>query len=764
VQTFSHAGHELDEVKNHPDVLKLYLSRARFKKNGSEYETCCPFHLDKTPSCKINQKEGRWLWFCHGCQRGGSIVDFVMACDYLEEGAAIQTIKKELGHTGTYEPRSKNHTRDEKKNVKVSWTDYAKAEQNLAASPKAQAWLEEHGISPETAKLFHLGYCGTNKYSSSTLPSTVRDGGWITIPYIEHGQIALIKFRSIVEKAFSRKPDMKTCLLNTDSLTPGLKTDVYLVSGDFDAMVLVQAGFRSISLPGDGFTVTQELADELTKSGRIILAGDNDAPGLARMLKIQAVMNAPLLQWPADCKDARDLSLKHKGDVKGFRELVERLTKEAIKEPAVESEEEDEAPETIPLCPIDVVTGGYIGELTKLLTDGTTIPPEFVFQNTMMLLGAMVDGKIGYNSHETIHTRFYSVNVSNLPRSGKGESWVRTGEEATGLLSTMLAERNIKIMDASLYGSGEFMVGSLSEYAKAVQKGDITVPVHVVARCDEMAEIFEKSKALGSTLQTKLLQMFERNTVSTGSFKNKEHAVHNLHFSVSGDFTFDGFQKSFAGQGASGSGLLSRFTYSYAKRSPYQGRWPGRDNIALVRVLAMIRRCLEKLDEYMAAEEQDLPFGSDLQKFIPPETAGATVLHEAFLKELESEEGLFTSELPSHFRRYLLLQTVFSDQQVIDETRTQQAILWTRHQLAVRKALWPEDGGKEEEQFERKILKALAGRSLSLRRLMDWCNVDRAGSGGHEVFLRALTALMKARRTLETGKNRRGHVMYGLMN
>jgi hypothetical protein len=76
--------------------------------------------------------------------------------------------------------------------------------------------------------------------------------------------------------------------------------------------------------------------------------------------------------------------------------------------------------------------------------------------------------------------------------------------------------------------------------------------------------------------------------------------------------------------------------------------------------------------------------------------------------------------------------------------------------------LWPEDGGREEEQFERKILKALAGRTLSLRRLMDWSRVDRAGSGGHEIFLRALNALIKAHRITEAGKNRRNNQMYGL--
>jgi CHC2 zinc finger len=587
--------HDTEELKDHPGVLGLYLSRARFKKNGKGWETNCPFHPDKTPSCKLYLDHGRWLWRCFGaCQRGGSIIDFVMESDHLGLGNAIRKTKAELGENKTTYVSAPTPEGDDKRYVTVSWANYAKAEQNLAASQKAQAWLlDKRGITLDTAKRFHLGYCKTNKYTAS---NTLRDQGWIIIPSIEHGEIVSIKFRSIVEKQFSRKPGMRTCLFNRGEPSTGHPL-VYIVSGDFDTMVLEQAGFKSISLPGDGFTVTEEMAQELQVLGQIILAGDNDTSGLNRMQKTQAVLNAPLLQWPNDCKDASDLWLKHKGDVEGFRKLVERLTKEAMKKPVEVIDEEDEAPENIPICPPEVVSGGYIGELTRLLTEGTTIPPEFVFQNTSMILGAMVDGKIGFNSHEAIHTRSYSVNVSNLPRSGKGESWVRTGEETTGLLANILAERGLKIMDASLYGSGEFMVGSLSEYAKVIQKDDPTAPVNVIARCDEMAEIFEKSKTLGSTLQTKLLQMFERNSVSTGSFKNKEHAVHNLHFSVSGDFTFDGFQKAFAGQGAGGSGLLSRFTYAYAKRSPYRGRWPVMDNIGVIKVLAQIRECLDRLDD-----------------------------------------------------------------------------------------------------------------------------------------------------------------------
>lgn len=768
---------EISKLKNHPGVLELYLSRARFKKNGGQYEGFCPFHNDRqTPSCKLNDKTGRWLWFCFGkCQRGGSVVDFVMEHDHLAEGEAIKTIRQELGESPAKSHniyRSIYKSDDYEKQpalITISLTDYAVAEKMLASNQTAQEWLlNERGVSYESAKRLHVGYRQKIRAGDENLRD-ILDQGWIIFPCIENGIVVSLKYRSLVRKAFSRKYGMASALFNTAAIVP-LGT-VYVTAGEFDTLALEQAGFCSISLPSDSFTITPEMKKKLGMAGKLVLAGDSDESGVRAMDRMQEeIPEALRLRWPEGIKDANELWMQYRNDMAGFQQLIGQLTDAAVKAPVAEviPELEEEAPESIPICPPEVLSGGYIGELTQLLTEGTTIPPEFVFQNIMMLLGAMVDGKVGFNCHQNIHTRFYSVNVSDLPRSGKGESWARTGEETTGLLAGILAEQGITVIDASLFGSGEFMVGSLSEHAKLIQKDDPAAQVNVVARCDEMAEIFEKSKALGSTLQTKLLQMFERNTVSTGSFKNKEHSVHNLHFSISGDFTFDGFQKAFAGQGAGGSGLLSRFTYAFAKRGSYKGRWPQTNNIKLVQCLAKITECLGRVDFPTEApvgilDDLDSLFAWRPQpRYVPVETGEAAKMHEAFLEELELQEGIFTSELPSHFRRFLLLQTIFSDNPRIDEDRTRQAISWTRHQFAIRKALWPEDGGKEEEQFERKILKALVGRKLSLRRLMDWCHVDRAGSGGHETFLRALNALKNTQRILGDGQSRKGSPLYAL--
>jgi len=50
----------------------------------------CPFHNEKTPSCKINKKNNRW--HCFGCGRDGDAIDFVMELEGLDFISAIKRL------------------------------------------------------------------------------------------------------------------------------------------------------------------------------------------------------------------------------------------------------------------------------------------------------------------------------------------------------------------------------------------------------------------------------------------------------------------------------------------------------------------------------------------------------------------------------------------------------------------------------------------------------------------------------------------------
>jgi hypothetical protein len=816
VMDATHDQITLDQIKQNNGTLRCFLSRLpNYRQDGSKngspkYRAKCPFHSDSTPSFDVYYKlDGELRFKCWGCGEGGDVFQFVQNIDNLSFPDAIARIKDEIGHDGGRRrqpaPEPKPQPKPETK-IAFSLAAYADAEKDLASSQSAKDWLlNERGITYETAQRLHLGYRQVlpQKARNLSIPPETIDKGWITIPHIKGNQVLLIQYRSLVAKARARLKGMVSYPFNLQAADRG--SDLYLVSGPFDAAILVQAGLNAISLVSDtvGIDDVITMLPGLIGCGRLILAGDNDPSGQKVMVKIQAVIpGSLLLQWPVECKDANDLWLKHRvdsnlgndrdpsinsllNDLAGFRQVVQELTKQALPAPAPAPdavpdaaseliEDETETLDDVPVCPPEIIDGGYIGDLTRLLTDGTTIPPEFVWLNCAMLLGAMIDGKVGLSGHSDIHTRLYAMNVSVQSRTGKGESWKRTGEDNIGLLGPLLEERGIVIIDGGLFGSGEYMVGQIAAKAQQVQKAsdggvDTTKRVDIVARFDEMTEVFEKSKALGSTLGPKLLMMFERDTVSTGSFKNEKFVVSNLHFSLSGDFTRAGFEKVFAGQGARGSGLLSRCIYTLARKRPYINRWPETNSIEGVKVFRKIKACLDRL-----AEQSDTPVGPTEEpdslfytppatRFIVPETDAARVMIDQFLRDLDNEDDGFTPELATHFKRYLILQSVFSDNQVVDETRVKQGILWTRNQLAIRQVLWPEDAGAPTEQFEQKIRKVLADKGpQSLTKLIDRCHVRRPGSGGTENFLRAINSLTKSSEINVAGRTQRGVALYSV--
>jgi len=65
----------------------------RFDRGGM---TLCPFHGDTRPSLHIDQKNGEWVWFCHGCNEGGNIVHFFMKKHNVTKREAIKMIKEKF--------------------------------------------------------------------------------------------------------------------------------------------------------------------------------------------------------------------------------------------------------------------------------------------------------------------------------------------------------------------------------------------------------------------------------------------------------------------------------------------------------------------------------------------------------------------------------------------------------------------------------------------------------------------------------------------
>ena len=63
------------EIPKHK-LIDFVVKDVRLKKRGREYQGCCPFHKENTPSFMIDPDKG--LFYCHGCQAGGDVVSYIM--------------------------------------------------------------------------------------------------------------------------------------------------------------------------------------------------------------------------------------------------------------------------------------------------------------------------------------------------------------------------------------------------------------------------------------------------------------------------------------------------------------------------------------------------------------------------------------------------------------------------------------------------------------------------------------------------------------
>ena len=81
---------DVDALLATVDLVALVDSYVPLKKTGAEYEACCPFHTEDTPSFKVNPEKG--FFHCFGCGAHGDAIGFLMrhkGIEFLEAVAEL---------------------------------------------------------------------------------------------------------------------------------------------------------------------------------------------------------------------------------------------------------------------------------------------------------------------------------------------------------------------------------------------------------------------------------------------------------------------------------------------------------------------------------------------------------------------------------------------------------------------------------------------------------------------------------------------------
>ncbi len=68
---------DIRETIEKVDIVDLIGRYVDLKKEGPEFQGLCPFHVEKSPSFKVNPR--KQFYHCFGCGSHGDAMDFIQA-------------------------------------------------------------------------------------------------------------------------------------------------------------------------------------------------------------------------------------------------------------------------------------------------------------------------------------------------------------------------------------------------------------------------------------------------------------------------------------------------------------------------------------------------------------------------------------------------------------------------------------------------------------------------------------------------------------
>ncbi|TMO04339.1 DNA primase [Pseudoalteromonas sp. S327] len=153
----------IDDLLARTDIVELIDSKVGLKKAGKDYQACCPFHNEKSPSFTVSQD--KQFYHCFGCGANGNAISFVMEYDKLEFVDAIEELASLLNLDV---PREKGSSSAPERTAAQKRSDYdlmlhtARFYQHQLKHHSNSAavidYVKGRGLSGETVKKFMIGY------------------------------------------------------------------------------------------------------------------------------------------------------------------------------------------------------------------------------------------------------------------------------------------------------------------------------------------------------------------------------------------------------------------------------------------------------------------------------------------------------------------------------------------------------------------------------------------------------------------------------
>ena len=301
----------LDELNHRnpiEDVVGQYVALTR---KGSNLFGLCPFHGEKTPSFSVNPEKS--IYYCFGCHKGGSVVNFIMEIENLSYPDAVRFLAKRAG----IEVPEDNLGQSQYKKKERLWALCKEAARffheqlKTPSAEEARAYVAKRGLSVSTVTRFGLGFA-PNAWSALLDAMTAK--GFSKQELLEAGLVLKNEKKGTLYDRFRNRLmfpiiDVRGNVIGfggrvMDDSTPKYLNSpetiifnkrrnlfamnivkkskqgfIILTEGYMDAIALHQYGF-DCAVASLGTSLTQEHADMLSKyTNEIVLTYDGDAAG-----------------------------------------------------------------------------------------------------------------------------------------------------------------------------------------------------------------------------------------------------------------------------------------------------------------------------------------------------------------------------------------------------------------------------------------------------------------------------------------------------
>lgn len=295
-----------EAVREATDLVQLAERYTKLRQSGKSHVGCCPLpgHDDSTPSFHV-YPEGKY--YCHGCKKGGDAFDLVMECEGKPFIEALKDLAQEasipIDQSGSFSRQQKN-----------DWSLIQSASQHFQDAVQYyrkdfDGYLEERGISKQTAEMFRLGFAPGRLDSLSALEKkfsskALIEGGFLRIN--DQGQVYPFFRNRLILPILNQKGnalgfvgrditgsskckylnwdgptfDRETAILGLNTVSPNAQ-QVYVSEGPLDAIVVAQA-LQAPSIATLGSKVTEkQLVKVLSLAPQVTFLIDGDPAGKA---------------------------------------------------------------------------------------------------------------------------------------------------------------------------------------------------------------------------------------------------------------------------------------------------------------------------------------------------------------------------------------------------------------------------------------------------------------------------------------------------